>query len=43
MSFQGEPCDGNKCSYSKIEVEGFSVFLMTSQYKFLVQVGKIES
>ena len=43
MSFQSEPCDGNKCSYSKIEFEGFSVFLMSSPYKFLEQVGKIES
>ena len=43
MSFQRKPCDGNKCSYSNIEVGGFSGFLMSSQYKFLEQVEKIES
>ena len=25
MSFQSKPCDGNKCSYSNIEVRSFSV------------------
>ena len=42
MSSQDKSCDGNNCSYLAIETGGFSMFLMSSQYTFLEQAGKIK-
>ena len=43
MSFQDKSCNGNKSSYLDIEIGGFSIFLISCQYKYLEQDGNIES